>query len=200
MCPCTQSHSACTHLSLPVHSHDSPVGLVRCCHKDGVFHYSVHEDARASLQIKNMDVPQLGDEVDDIKLARDLQYRHPNNVTHMLACTYVHIYILHMYVCMNACIYYQRMYVCMYVLCMYMYSPTHYFSNDRAAGYRYIVYVRRMHGVHIGGPLHTDLHCYREFLRLWPQSDVQSPLEGLLALWRIQFCNVQLKHREEESC
>ena len=72
MCPCTQSHSASTHLSLPVHSHDSPVGLVRCCHKDGVFHYSVHEDACASLQIKNMDVPQLGDEVDDIKLARDL--------------------------------------------------------------------------------------------------------------------------------
>ena len=54
--------------------------------------------------------------------------------------------------------------------------------------------------MHIGGPLHTDLHCYRELLQLWPQSDVQSPLEGLLALWRIQFCNVQLKHGEEESC
>ena len=33
---------------------------------------------------------------------------------------------------MHACIYYQGMYVCMYVLCMYMYSPTHYFSSDRA--------------------------------------------------------------------
>lgn len=58
-----------THLSFPVHSHDSPVGLMWRCHKDGVLDDPVHEDACARLQVKHVDVPQLGDEVDDIKLA-----------------------------------------------------------------------------------------------------------------------------------
>ena len=93
MCPCVHSHSASTHLSFPVHSHDSPIGLVRCCHKDGVFHYSVHEDACARLQIKHMDVPQLGDDVDDIKLGRDLQYVHTPKQCYAHVGMHIHTYI-----------------------------------------------------------------------------------------------------------
>lgn len=54
------------HLSFPVDSYDATAGLVNGRDKNGVAADTVHVDARASLQVVQVDVSKFGDKINDI--------------------------------------------------------------------------------------------------------------------------------------
>ena len=91
-----------THLSLPVHPDDATGGLVDGSDKDGLPTDAVHVDARAGLQVVQVDVAKLGDQVDRIVLRADLEgvrigslYESMRSYTH--ACMDAHTHT-----CMHA--------------------------------------------------------------------------------------------------
>ena len=61
------------YLSLPVDSNDTTAGVVDGCDKDGLSTDAVHVDTGGSLDVVEMDVPELGDHVDHIVLGTDLK-------------------------------------------------------------------------------------------------------------------------------
>ena len=56
------------HLSFPVDSYDTTGGFVDGSDKDGVTADAVHVNARASLQVVQVDISKFGDKIDDIIL------------------------------------------------------------------------------------------------------------------------------------
>lgn len=60
------------YLALPVDTNDATGGLVDGGDKDGLSADAVHVDAGPGLDVVQVDIAELGDEVDDIMLCTDL--------------------------------------------------------------------------------------------------------------------------------
>ena len=55
-------------MSLSVNSDDAGAGLVGCRDEDRISGNAVHVDAGAGLQVVQMNIPVLGDQVNDVVL------------------------------------------------------------------------------------------------------------------------------------
>lgn len=67
------------HLSFPIDSYDTTAGLVDGSDKNGVTADAVHVDARASLQVVQMDVSKFGNKINDIVLWTGLSQKLPDD-------------------------------------------------------------------------------------------------------------------------
>ena len=76
---CDVQCNSALYLSLPVDSNDSTAGVMDGRDKDGLSTDAVHVDTGGSLNVIEMDVPELGDHVDYIILGTDLKNRTPSS-------------------------------------------------------------------------------------------------------------------------